>query len=171
MRTPKGPEAVPEFRRLAIGEDADVSWRVSRGRDTVRLALHDRTAPARRSLIGAVSIPYDQAEEMRAAVGEMVLTAPDDWATRSADRFASLSRMPEIRAPKKMAIPGGVEVEWTACLTDGKAVIEARVGREGMLAIEAPGHELPRLLAMLGTLPGARAVDGRSTADVELRHG
>ena len=82
MRTPKGPEAVPEFRRLVVGEDADVRWHVSRGKDAARIDLHDRQAPARRSLIGSVTIPYDEVGEMRAALGEMVLTATDDWAVR-----------------------------------------------------------------------------------------
>jgi len=163
------PTPVPEFRRLVVGESADVTWHVSRRKDGARLDLHDRLAPARRSLIGSLTIPYAEAVEMRAVLNQMVLTAPDDWAVRASDRAATIPRMPALGAPRKVKIPAGVEIEWTARLTDGTAVVEARVGREGLLAIEAPVHELPRLMAMLGTLPGAHGVDGRAASDVELR--
>ena len=172
MRMPRKPAAVEEFRRLVIREDDDVRWHVSRGKDAARIELHDKQAPSRRSLRGSVTVPYTEVEEMRAVLGEMVRTAPDDWATRSADLVESLPRIPALEAPRKVVIPKDDAVEWSARLTDGVAVVEARAGREGLLAVEAPGHELPRIMAMLSMLPSARpGVDGRSAPDVELRCG
>ena len=149
----KGPAPVEEYRRLVIGEGDDVSWRVRRERDVVHIELHDKQAPRRRSLLGSVTIPYAEVPEFRAAVDEMVRTAPDDWSTRSADRVESLPRMPSLEAPRKVVIPTREAAEWSARLTDGSAVIEARAGREGLLALKVPGHVVPMLMAMLCTLP------------------
>ena len=102
MRVPMKPAVVEEFRRLVIRDGDDVRWHVPRGKDAARIELHDKQAPSRRSLRGSVTIPYTEVEEMRTVLGEMVRTAPDDWATRAADRVESLPRMPALEAPRKV---------------------------------------------------------------------